>query len=364
MKEQKEVKFDSSNRPHIKQLFITYSALNVFNVIKFPNDVCTGSNGLNGTCYTSEECAAKGGSSSGACASGFGVCCTFSLSCGASATENNTYFVQDTFTTWSGSSSPCSYKICPLAGVCRIRLDLTAFDITGPIAKTDVSDSDQGVGKCKLESMTVTAPGMKSPPEICGINTGQHMFLDVTDECVDINIHVNTLDTTNTRSWSIHAKQFTCGDTMAGPTGCLQYHTGLQGDVATFNWDLSGTTSAIFATTTHLANQDYDICFRREENYCRTCFSPKFAKSFGISIAGTAVNSASGVACDGSTVGKTDFIEIPGAQVAAMSTTTSEFTTKAATIGWDRMCGVIFNALDTQTAETTVCSEYYLYAGH
>ena len=334
-------------------------------MIKFPNDVCTGSNGLNGTCYTSEECAAKGGSSSGACASGFGVCCTFSLSCGASATENNTYFVQNTFTTWPGSASPCTYKICPLANVCRIRLDLTAFDIAKPIDKNPVggvatADTDAGIGKCQLESMTVTAPGMKSPPEICGINTGQHMFLDVTDECVDINIHVNTLDTTNTRSWSIHAKQFTCGDTMAGPTGCLQYHTGLQGDVATFNWDLSGTTNAIFATTTHLANQDYDICFRREENYCRTCFSPKFAKSFGISIAGTALNSASGVACDGSTVGKTDFIEIPGAQVAAMSSTTSEFTTKAATIGWDRMCGVIFNALDTQTAETTVCSEYYL----
>ena len=337
---------------------ISVSVLNVFNVIKFPNDVCTGSNGLNGTCYTSEECAAKGGSGSGTCASSFGVCCTFSLSCGASATENNTYFVQNKFTTWSGSSSPCAYKICPLANVCRIRLDLNVFDITGPIAKTDVDNNDQGIGKCKLESMTVTAPGMKSPPEICGINTGQHMFIDVTDQCVDINIHVNTLDTTQQRQWEIHATQYLCGDTMAGPTGCLQYHTGLQGDVATFNWDLSGTTNAIFATTTHLANQDYDICFRREENYCRTCFSPKFTNSFGISIAGTAVNSASGVACDGSTLGKRDFIEIAGAQVSTMSSTTSEFTTKAATIGWDRMCGVIFNTLDTQTASATVCSKY------
>ena len=59
------------------------AALNVFSVIKFPNDVCTGQNGLNGTCYTTEECTAKGGSSSGTCASGFGVCCTISLQCGA-----------------------------------------------------------------------------------------------------------------------------------------------------------------------------------------------------------------------------------------------------------------------------------------
>ena len=64
-------------------LYLYCAALNVFSVIKFPNDVCTGQNGLNGTCYTTEECTAKGGSSSGTCASGFGVCCTISLQCGA-----------------------------------------------------------------------------------------------------------------------------------------------------------------------------------------------------------------------------------------------------------------------------------------
>ena len=217
------------------------------------------------------------------------------------------------------------------------------------------------LGDCLTDTLTVSSPGGRVPPTICGINTGQHMFIDVTDQCVDINVHVN-LDTNTERQWTIHATQYLCGDTMAGPTGCLQYHTGLQGDVATFNWDLAGTTNAIFATTTHLANQDYDICFRREENYCRTCFSPKFTNSFGISIAGTAVNSASGVACDGSTLGKRDYIEIAGAQVSTMSTTTSEFTTKAATIGWDRMCGVIFNTLDTQTASATVCSKYKIKA--
>merc|ERR1712117_867673 len=75
-------------------------ALNVFSVVKFPNDVCTGQNGLNGTCYTTEECAAKGGAASGTCASGFGVCCTFSLTCGSTSSENNTYVDQTTFTTW------------------------------------------------------------------------------------------------------------------------------------------------------------------------------------------------------------------------------------------------------------------------
>ena len=94
-----------------------------------------------------------------------------------------------------------------------------------------------------------------SPPVICGINSGQHMFLDVTDKCVDISVHINTLDTTTTRRWSMHVLQYEHGDTLAGPTGCLQYHTGLSGYLASFNFDLTATTSAILATTTHLANQ-------------------------------------------------------------------------------------------------------------
>ena len=121
-----------------------------------------------------------------------------------------------------------------------------------------------------------------------------------------------------------------------------------------------GIDNTIFATTTHLANQDYDICFRREENYCRTCFSPKFATSFGIGIAAAAAGeSGAGVDCDGSTAGKTDYIEIAGAQTGSTNT---EFATKDAAIGWDRMCGVTFNNLGTAaTTAATVCSKYCLF---
>ena len=34
----------------------------------------------------------SGGSVSGSCASGFGVCCLFSMSCGGVTSTNNTYF--------------------------------------------------------------------------------------------------------------------------------------------------------------------------------------------------------------------------------------------------------------------------------
>ena len=40
------------------------------------NEACdAGSSSRNGTCYTSAECTALGGASSGTCASGYGVCC-------------------------------------------------------------------------------------------------------------------------------------------------------------------------------------------------------------------------------------------------------------------------------------------------
>ena len=51
--------------------------LSVFNIVKFPNDACNTTLGLAGVCYTATECASLGGSSSGSCARGFGVCCTF-----------------------------------------------------------------------------------------------------------------------------------------------------------------------------------------------------------------------------------------------------------------------------------------------
>lgn len=41
----------------------------------FPNDACYGDGGKNGTCYTANECDARGGVTAGDCAGGYGVCC-------------------------------------------------------------------------------------------------------------------------------------------------------------------------------------------------------------------------------------------------------------------------------------------------
>ena len=84
--------------------------------------------GSYGTCYAATECEALGGSSLGQCASGFGVCCTFSGGCGGTTAINNTYF--------SGSisdSSPCLFSVCPVSSqICQIRLSFDTFEISQP----------------------------------------------------------------------------------------------------------------------------------------------------------------------------------------------------------------------------------------
>merc|ERR1719153_1456277 len=110
----------------------TQKALSVFTVVKFPNTACTSSTaGRNGTCYTNSECSAKGGSTSGSCASSFGVCCVFEKSCGAgNIAENCTYFTSSAFST--GSS--CVLGICECSSdVCQLRLDFESFAISNPV---------------------------------------------------------------------------------------------------------------------------------------------------------------------------------------------------------------------------------------
>ena len=95
--------------------------LSIFNVIRFPNSNCVGSGSLNGTCYTASECTSLSGTASGACASSFGVCCVFSLSCGQTTSANISYATISSFDTNTGTD-PCIYKFCKNNDdICKLR---------------------------------------------------------------------------------------------------------------------------------------------------------------------------------------------------------------------------------------------------
>jgi len=344
-------------------------AIGIFNVVKFPNDACDAdSSAMNGTCYTQEECSSLSGTASGTCAEGYGVCCVITIGCGESTSENGTFLSQMASTTpavdTTGGQS-CTYTICPrTTSVSRIRLDLTTFIIGDPKAAGEDGGgggaAGQGanfaIGKCIDDAFAVTGA-----PEICGINSGQHMIVDNDgSSCVTATFSYGA--TASSRSYTIQVTQFESTNEMGGPAGCLQFYTGLTGVVNTFNFDAA-------ASSTHLANQHYDVCVRRAVDRCNICWTPVGAKgaqggpqgTFGVSNAasadGAATNGIDGTCfaqADGSVAttltDSDDFILIPNGQ----SLTDAEATT--ITAGGDKFCGRFLNAAAAATEDGTVCS--------
>merc|ERR1712109_291931 len=331
--------------------------LPIFQVVKFPNDVCAGSS-RNGTCYTAEECSSKSGTNDGSCASGFGVCCTFALSCGGSSSENQTYLVQSSVTSLT---SPCTYSICKCStNICRIRFDFTTFVLASATAGTTVSATNtaagsqigNALGDCLTDQFSITSQGTFGTPVICGSNGGYHMIVDASTECSLANFNIGGL-TTTTRKWNIRVTQYACGDyDMSGWPGCLQYYTSTASTIQNFAFPTSATT--VTSGVTHLSNQKYDICIRRAKSYCYICYSEWKAGtaviaqgSFGLSVSPSIASQAgTNTACT------SDYIAIPYGNSAAIAAITAPAT--EATFA-NSYCGRFFHYTSAKTAGTTVC---------
>merc|ERR1739838_1132026 len=322
-------------------------AIGIFNVVRFPNDVCNTETAMNGTCYTAEECSDRDGVATGSCADGFGVCCVISLACGATTSENCTYLTLAATATVAGTA--CTYTICPASStVSRIRLDLTMFNIAGPFdpdttgAAAGTTTTDGALGQCTMDTFQATGSGGSSPV-ICGSNDGQHLIVD-TDGAACVTAAFSFGMDTATRNYRIHAIQYDRLNEMGGPAGCLQFFTGATGTVNTFNW-------ATVATSTHLASQDYDVCVRRLADRCSICWSPittgatatPVRGSFGLnngqsaaaaSTGGVGPNCMATAAADSN-----DYVIIPNGQAAQAAATAA-----AAVIvqGVDKYCGRYF----------------------
>jgi len=335
--------------------------LPIFQVVKFPNDICSGTS-RNGTCYTSEECSTKGGTNDGTCASGFGVCCIFSLSCGGSSSENQTYIVQSSTT---ALTSPCTYTICKCStDICRIRFDFTTLVLANAVqgttsagATTAAAASQNGaaLGDCLTDQFSITANGNAGTPVICGENGGYHMIIDASDSCHVANFNIGAL-TTTTRKWDIKVTQYACGDfDSSGWPGCLQYYTALASKIQNFGFPTSSTT--VGSGTTHLSNQNYDICIRRGAGYCYICYSPTNSagttaasqQSFGLSLSGIAASGSAQLDTDCST----DYLEIPFGNTATIAAITTPGT---AATNSHRFCGRFFSTITDDLNSLTVCS--------
>merc|ERR1712238_173892 len=345
--------------------------LSVFQVIKFPNDVCAGAS-RNGTCYTAEECSTKGGASDGSCASGFGVCCVFALACGGSASENQTYLIQSSVT---ALTSPCKYTVCPMGtDICRIRFDFTTMVLAGAAAAAvGAAGTLNGplIGDCVDDQSSISGGLGRGTPTICGTNTGYHMIVDADrlgNTCHTALFNIGGTTSTS-RSWNILITQYSCGDTdSSGWPGCLQYYTATASNIQNFGFP--PTITAVTSAVTHLSNQHYDICIRRASGSCYICYSPTIIAatlaaigtpiiaqiSFGLSIGATAANPASLI----SATCTQDWIEVPGADTAAIAAISA-----AALTNGGRLCGrVLASASAVESDDTGIATVGTVCARH
>lgn len=272
--------------------------ISTFQIVRFPNDPCVGSNTRNGTCYTSQECSDKSGTSSGSCADGFGVCCTFVIStCGSTSSENLTSWTQAS----TVASGECGLTVCPIDdSICSLRIDFTNFVISGPSTISlnqvrrmlghpaqNMADTTYAItgsamhGNCLTDTFYMkSASTSTTPPAICGTATGEHMYLEAdVDNCNYLGFYLadmaaaslvtatRGLTTLATRTWDMTITQIECTSKTLPPPGCTKYFWNAAGRAV-----LQSSNYQVTTGTTHLAQQHDRYCIRRERGFCVGCF--------------------------------------------------------------------------------------------
>lgn len=134
--------------------------------------------------------------------------------------------------------------------ICQLRLDFTHFDLADTAT----------TGAC-LDSFEVTTGSGRLYPVLCGVLTGQHIYLETGRKTT-----TQTLKFTVGSSATFKAKvsQIECSASYKAPSDCFQYYTGASGRVKSFN----------FSAQRHIWNMRYTACVRAEEGMCGIQWHP------------------------------------------------------------------------------------------
>lgn len=266
----------------------------LFSVVTFKNEECSSEStfsggAVTGTCYTSTECSDKSGTTSGNCASGFGVCCVFISATGASAaiSENRTYLQNPLYpaveTGIAGTSSTTiTYTINKCASdICQVRLDFVNFVIAGPANTQESGGSTTGYTNCN-DFLVSTMSGGFAVPTLCGVLTNEHIYMDLGALSTDTASLALTLAATGTittavamRSWRVKVSQIPCWADYRAPEGCHRYITSQTGQVASYNFGYGPSTTGganVLNAGRDIMGQDLRTCFRREKGTCCMLF--------------------------------------------------------------------------------------------
>jgi len=302
-------------------------AFSLFSIVQFPNQQCTGSSSSStyGTCYTSSECSAKGGSADGNCAAGFGVCCViYTTTCGTAISTNTTYIRNPGYPSsyTASSASTCTYTFNKVsADICQLRLDFQTF--SGFATSTTA-------GSC-YDTLAMAGQTGVDPPSICGTNTGYHMYTEfgaTSTDTITMTLTYGSSGLTTAKTFNILARQISCTSSYKAPTDCTQYFTGVSGNVQSYSYGQ------------FLKSQYYTNCIRTEKGYCGIQWKQSSTTSpdpFG--ILGT-VSPAVGAEGSSTTLCTSGFVHIPGLSMDGITGIPVPLATALAF--QSNMCGLAF----------------------
>lgn len=216
------------------------------------------------------------------------------------------------------------------------------FDIT------DVATT----GVC-TDSFEVTGPTGRNPSVICGVNTGQHLFIETGSSTTATTMSF-TIASTGGGSWKIKVSQVECTSNSRAPTDCDQYFTGISGELKSINFD-GGI---------QLRDIQYTICIRREVGSCGIQYTVQdntTPDSYDLSDA--TANANGGTIATGEAMG---YISIPGSNTDLYSGTilSSQTSTAEGVNGAILATGMPFTigVSNTDNAQTSSDGFHLVYA--
>ncbi|XP_017112072.1 uncharacterized protein LOC108135749 [Drosophila elegans] len=238
--------------------------LSLFEVIKFPNTKCSVSMGdirsMEGVCYHEFECKSLGGIPTESCAEGVGVCCVFVNGCGDVTSQQILYFESPNYPNAVREMMICVLIINVKKGVQQMRLDFQMFELSRPTN-----------GDCVDDQFIVSGHNTNFQiPILCGINTGQHMYIHVGDSNENkVYLSVFMKVSGGGRSFNIKVNQL---DDDLAPNNCLQYFPEAEGLIKSFNYDTDGSI-VDNREATYFNNLNYAICLARLKNVCSVSYN-------------------------------------------------------------------------------------------
>ncbi|XP_053678107.1 uncharacterized protein LOC128728506 [Anopheles nili] len=239
--------------------------LSVFNIISFVNGPCVVRRvgpvkegipepGWNGICYHEQECGLLQGTPMDSCAGGFGVCCVFRFGCDGRTEQNVSYFHSPHYPAPATGSLPCGFTLTLHRAVRQVLLEFVFFELAPP-----------HVGSCVVDQFIVSVQNdHRVYPVLCGINSGQHMYLDVDGAYSHRLFLSGAFSTNQPRAFLVRITQLA---SRRAPTGCLQFHDGLTGVLKSFNYD-SHSMLVPNRKASYFNNLNYAICIRRQNKFC------------------------------------------------------------------------------------------------